>query len=210
MANELAYIPFFVSDFLAAVMGWPTDRVGAYALALFYQVENGGLPNDDGEIGRILHAPSRATGARLWGEIRHKFYRGDDGRWRNARMDEVIAEARRQAAISTNRARAGAAARWGKGANGRHADRMHLAPPEQSTGSAEAMPEHCLDDANQIQIQSTTPPNPPSAKGGVRRKRKPTQAQLDESEQLRKTQEVKRLVHVEGLSRLEAAKRVFG
>lgn len=146
MANELPYCPFFIGDFLVAVTGWPTDRVGAYALALFYQFEKGGIPDDDGERMRIFHAPSRAVARRLWAEIKEKFYLRDGKYW-NPKMEAVRAEAVRQWQDKQTRARNGAKARWGKGANA----------TGNAQASAQAEHEHSLSNANQNHNQKTPP-----------------------------------------------------
>lgn len=196
MSNELPYMPTFIGDFMAAVAGWPPDRVGAYWLALMYQWENGGLPADDArELSAILHTSSRSIARRLWSEIAPKFHKRADGRWWNAKAEAVRIEARRQFATASQRGKKGANARWGKGANAQ----------SNAQAYAQALPEHCLSNANQNQNQ-VQPPKPP-ASGGRRRRRRVSAADLRDQEQADRTREVKRLMQVEGLSRTEAAKR---
>jgi uncharacterized protein YdaU (DUF1376 family) len=207
MSNELAYVPFFVGDFLVAVRYWPPERIGAYTLALFYQVEDGGLPaNDEDAIALILHV-SKSNARRLWGEIKHKFFERD-GLWWNAKMETVLIEARRVNDTNITRARRGALARWGKGANGNTQARGDGKHSAKHLVMLQASLEQSETDANQIQNQIKNPPNPPSTKGGSRRRRRPTAAQEAEAEQLRKTQEVKRLVREEGLTIADASRRV--
>lgn len=160
MPNELPYLPFFVGDFLVTVSTWPSERVGAYVLALFYQWEHGGLPADDErELARILHE-SRPRTRRLWGEFGHKFQKRMDGLWWHARLEKVRVTAREQVAAASNRGRKGATARWGKGAQ---------ADPQ---AMPEHMPEHSLSNANQSKIQTKyTPLSPPAAQGGRPRRR---------------------------------------
>ena len=172
MSNELPYLPFFVSDFLVTVGTWPAERVGAYTLALFYQFEHGGLPvENESEFARILHV-SRPTARRLWAEISYKFHKRADGLWWNQRLEDVRATARRQMEKATTRAQAGAAARWGKGANGAQA-------------RSQAMLEHSSSNAIQLK-ESTTPPQPPSPRGARPSLRKITSQERARAEALRK------------------------
>ena len=177
MSNELAYCPFFVADFLVTVASWPADRVGAYALALFYQFEHGGVPADDEEqLALILHS-SRPVARRLWASIRQKFDRRDDGLYWNARMEEVRAEATAQWLKAHERGVKGASARWGKGALAKRAR-------SNAQANAQASLEQSPSNANQIQNKNQVQnPQPPSAKGARLSARKITKAERDRAEQ---------------------------
>jgi uncharacterized protein YdaU (DUF1376 family) len=197
MPNELAYMPTFISDFLTAVMGWPTDRVGAYWLALCYQWEQGGLPaSDERELAQILHA-SRPTARRLWATIAFKFKPDAKGLWWNAKLEKVRVEARRQAAIASARGKSGAAVRWGKGA--------HVVP-EHSLSNAQALPEQSTSNGNQNQNQ-VHPPNPPLSQGASRRRRRVTE-DSPQAKHLRMSKHVAKLIK-QGYSE-ETARKLAG
>lgn len=174
MSNELDYIPWYVAKFLVAVAFWPPDRVGAYVLALNWQVEHGGIPARNlTELASILHS-SRPKAERLWSEIRHKFVERD-GLWWNLKAEETKASAIVKARTNTNRGKAGAAGRWHKP---RLSDAQALPTHESSNGSKGK--------------ESTSTPQPPAVAGGSRRKRS-TRHVVDPYDQQAKTLELKRL-----------------
>lgn len=203
MSNELPYCPWFVSDILVTVATWPRDRVGAYALALWYQFEHGGIDADNLQtLGLVLHAKSRQDTLKAWDEIRAKFEKRDDGLYWNARLEEVRAEAIREYYAKQARAKAGAAARWGRGNLARSARADATA---RANGDAQASPQAMPTKTK----TSTTPPNPPSAKGG--NPRRPTRRSLktaDPFDQRAKTEEFQRLV-AGGMDRAEAHRKAF-
>lgn len=143
MGNGLPSLPFFTSDFLTAVAAWPTERVGAYCLALFYQWEHGCVPVGDGiALGLILHAsPVRAR--KLWNEIAGKFHvEGDEAR--NVRLEEHRQEVQAMVEASEARGRKGARARW-------HKHRLSTAQAHTQASGKDS-----LSNSNQNQNQNQT------------------------------------------------------
>jgi uncharacterized protein YdaU (DUF1376 family) len=123
---------FYPADFAMGCAFLSTEEVGAYILLLCHQWEHGGLPDDAIALQRLCKCNAPVSAAVL-----AKFVRGEDGRLRNARLEEI------RAAQDTYRERIGAArskaaaARWSKGPK-----------PVQAE---EAAPEP---DANAMQLQS--------------------------------------------------------
>jgi uncharacterized protein YdaU (DUF1376 family) len=188
MSNELDFIPWYVAKFLVAVASWPPDRVGAYVLALNWQVEHGGIPARNlTELASILHT-SRPKAQRLWAEIQHKFIERD-GLWWNEKAETVKADAVTRFRKSSDRGRAGANARWNK-----HSSSDAQAPPKQSVSNSST-----------VQHSTKTPPKPPADAGGSRRRRR-REGDPIAIEQYRKTQELNRLIG-EGVPRPDALRR---
>lgn len=145
MGNGLPSLPFFTSDFLIAVATWPTERVGAYCLALFYQWEHGSLPADDASaLALILHTtPTRAR--KLWSEIASKF-QVVNGLARNLRLEEHRKEVEAKVAKSSDRGTKGARALWHK---------RRLSDAQASAQAVpQAEPKQSVSDGNQNQSQN--------------------------------------------------------
>jgi uncharacterized protein YdaU (DUF1376 family) len=71
------------------------EAQGAYIRLLCYQWDNSGIPGrstsgqpSPKDLAKIFATSSRQA-THLWGEISGKFSRGDDGLWRNARLEKV-------------------------------------------------------------------------------------------------------------------------
>jgi uncharacterized protein YdaU (DUF1376 family) len=138
MGNGLPSLPFFTSDFLVAVAAWPTERVGAYCLALFYQWEHGSLPVDDAAAMALVFHTQPAKARKLWAEIAGKF-QVQDGQARNLRLEEHRQEIEARVAQAKDHGRKGARAKWHK-----HRLSTARALPEQ-------MPEQSPSNSNQNQ-----------------------------------------------------------
>lgn len=152
MASErLAYFNFYPLDFSSddVVECMETEAVGAYMLLLckaWHQKPVGTLPDDDESLARWCRLPLKK-----W--LKHKssitkaFYRGDDGRWHQKKMESEYQKALDAIGKKSQSGAKGAATRWQ-----RHSDAM--APP---------MPNQWQKMANQNQYQLNTPLPP---KGG--------------------------------------------
>lgn len=154
VGNGLPSLPFFTSDFLTAVAAWPTERVGAYCLALFYQWEHGFVPCDDSTaLGFIIHAsPARAR--KLWIEIADKF-QVEHGEARNVRLEEHRIETQAKVNKNKDRSSKGARAMWHKRrlmAAQAHAQAMPKHVPEHSPSNANHNHSH-----NQSTFGANTP-----------------------------------------------------
>jgi len=146
---------FYARAWLASTRGLSYEAKGAFIDALSWQWDNGGLPDDP--RWRQAFFGSRATAARLWGQIVHKFARVD-GRMVNARLEGQRAELR---AFSEHAATA-AAARWSaspcaKGST-EHASGM---PSGMAGADAHGMPDACTPDSR----LQTPNKNKPAAPG---------------------------------------------
>lgn len=101
MAQPPAF-PFYVQDYLTGTTVLSPAERGVYVDCLCYQWEVDGVPGDDvARLARVMRC-TPAEARKLWPAIRDKFERGDDGLYRNARLErerEVKAawqEAKRQ------------------------------------------------------------------------------------------------------------------
>lgn len=86
------WMPLYVADYLADTMHFSAAEHGAYLLLIMHYWANGGLPDDDARLARIVRM-SDAEWAAARAVIRPKF---GDG-WRHARIDGELAESARLA-----------------------------------------------------------------------------------------------------------------
>jgi uncharacterized protein YdaU (DUF1376 family) len=110
---RLPHLPLFVGDFLAATATWSGDERAAYLLLLAVQWSSGPLPASPREIARILGYDPRAF-ARLWRRIGVKFQPVPGG-LANPRLEQHRAKALDIRRANHERAKAAAAARYGRG-----------------------------------------------------------------------------------------------
>jgi uncharacterized protein YdaU (DUF1376 family) len=113
---SLPWMPLYIPDYLADTAHLRADEHGAYLLLIMHYWMNGGLPDDERQLARIVR-----MNAREWRRVRPVvapfFYDG----WRHARIEDELQRVRR-----TREARA-AAGRSGGLAAGR---RLRRARPE--------------------------------------------------------------------------------
>ena len=83
---------FYANDFVTGTSRLTTPEVGGYILLLCEQWDKGSIPGDSLKaLAQIMRCTS--TSARsIWQSIEGKFVRGEDGQWRNARLERVRAE----------------------------------------------------------------------------------------------------------------------
>lgn len=99
---------FYAKEWLAATLSWALDARGAYATLMAYQWDAGSVPGDNHvALGRILGVST--TKAKLvWAVISSKFERGEDGLWRNQRLEQEREKQKaRREALRANGARGG-------------------------------------------------------------------------------------------------------
>lgn len=156
MGNGLPSLPLYTSDLLTAVAAWPTERVGAYCLALFYQWEHGHVPVDDESLALILHAP-KGRARKLWRQIAGKF-EIEHNQARNVRLEEHRKEVEGKVAKSSEHGRKGARAKW-------HQHRLSTARVD-APAVPEQMPEQSPSSSNQNQSQNQNQ-DPPINNGEV-------------------------------------------
>jgi uncharacterized protein YdaU (DUF1376 family) len=119
---------FYADDFLSGTITMTDAEVGLYIRLLCHQWNSGGLPNDPAEI--ELHS----RGGTPLKRVLAKFQVGEDGLFRNARMEEVRAQQNSHREKQSRRGAAGAAARWSDA----------QAMPKQCPSNAQAMLKHDL------------------------------------------------------------------
>lgn len=101
MANSPAF-SFYAKDFLTGAAPLSLAHRGAYITLLAWQWDGGAVPDDAAERARILGC-SRREEAAAWARIVGKFERGDDGLWRNPRLEaERQKQSERRAALAAN------------------------------------------------------------------------------------------------------------
>lgn len=82
--SRCPYFQFFPADFLVGSAAMTCEGRGAYIALLCHAWESDGVPDDP----RVLGALTGATEAAI-NEARAKFYKDDDGKLRNKRMEET-------------------------------------------------------------------------------------------------------------------------
>jgi uncharacterized protein YdaU (DUF1376 family) len=86
--------PLYVQDFLTGTMALSPAERGMYLDCLCYQWEVGGVPGDDLErLARVMRCTTTEA-RRAWPVLASKFVKGDDGLYRNARLEAVRDEKR--------------------------------------------------------------------------------------------------------------------
>lgn len=86
--------PLYVQDFVTGTMALSPAERGMYLDCLCYQWEVGGVPGDDVErLARVMRC-TPAEAKRAWPVLVSKFVKGDDGLYRNARLEAVRDEKR--------------------------------------------------------------------------------------------------------------------
>jgi uncharacterized protein YdaU (DUF1376 family) len=112
MGEPAPAFQFYAADFLMGTLQMTLEARGAYVTLLIHQWDAGFVPGDDlRALGAILGVPPRHASL-LWTTLGHKFTRGTDGRWRNARLELVRAEQAAYRAGQSQKGKASAAKRW--------------------------------------------------------------------------------------------------
>lgn len=84
--------PFYPADWLLGTLTFSLAEDGAYLRLIMHQWNAGSVPGDDlAAVARILRVTEREARP-IWATIAAKFVRGDDGLWRNARVEKQRAE----------------------------------------------------------------------------------------------------------------------
>jgi uncharacterized protein YdaU (DUF1376 family) len=133
------YIPFFGRDFLASTAGWTAEERGHYVTALIVQWEQGSIPDSLERLEIVSPGIGRA-----WEILEPKFPVCQDGRRRNARMEEHRAKAESLKEARAEAGRIGGRSRQANGkqtasktqANGQANDLAKIKPPSPSPSSS--------------------------------------------------------------------------
>lgn len=111
MAQETAYMPLWVGDYLADTQHLSTQEHGIYMLLIMHYWRNGPLPDDKRKVLRISGV-SRYTNCL---PILEEFFTLSEGRWRHKRIDLELQKNQEYRELRAKAGKAGANARWKKG-----------------------------------------------------------------------------------------------
>lgn len=130
------WMPLFIGDYLSDTMHLTTEQHGAYLLTIMAYWKNGGeLP------GATIQAITRLQGD-AWSNAQAvlglMFSIQENGNWRHDRIERELEDAGNKKQGATAKAKAGAAARWGKANKGIDSINENNAP-----SIAQAVPEQC-------------------------------------------------------------------
>lgn len=109
--SKQPFLPLFFGDLLASTAAWDGEERSLYILLLAYQWTSGPLPKDPKRIARMCQYEWKKFQA-LWAVVGAKFVDSDDGLI-NLRLEEHREKSERISKINEERAKAGAAKRWG-------------------------------------------------------------------------------------------------
>jgi uncharacterized protein YdaU (DUF1376 family) len=131
-----AWMPLWIGSYLADTMRLTTKQHGAYLLLLFaYWRNRGPIEDDDDDLASTVKATPKEWRTELRPKI-ERFFDIVDGHWAHGRADRELAKAGQLKQAKTNRAKAGAAARWEK-------ERTARAGCEHAPSNARALPKEC-------------------------------------------------------------------
>ncbi len=84
--------PFYPADWVLGTLTFSLAEDGAYLRLIMHQWHAGSVPGDDLKaLARIMRVSERDAAA-AWRVVSAKFVRGDDGLWRNTRLEKQRAE----------------------------------------------------------------------------------------------------------------------
>lgn len=107
--------PFYPADWLLGTLTFSLAEDGAYLRLVMHQWHAGSVPGDDmTALARILRVPEREARA-VWQAVSVKFTRGDDGQWRNARVEKQRDEKSRYHESQAEKGRRSAQRRFNRG-----------------------------------------------------------------------------------------------
>jgi uncharacterized protein YdaU (DUF1376 family) len=102
---------FYASDFYSGTAEMTTAEVGGYILLLCHQWDRGSVPGDSlKKLAQIMRC-SPATTRSVWTAISAKFPKGEDGEYRNARLERARSSQLAYRLEQGNRGRASAEAK---------------------------------------------------------------------------------------------------
>jgi uncharacterized protein YdaU (DUF1376 family) len=179
-----SFMPLFIGDYLADTMRLTRDQHGGYLLLIMDYWRSGEAPPDDDNI---LATITKSTPAE-WKKLRAilaKFFTIEDGLWKHKRIEIEMQKAAENYASKVERAKAGAAARWGKNA----------------PSNAQASDEQCSSNANHNHTPTEKNPSGSSsdrrAKGNARAPRgaAPPSPQVDWADEYPEWKAFKSSIH---------------
>jgi uncharacterized protein YdaU (DUF1376 family) len=91
--HRLPYYQYYPASFDLSTAEFTLSEVGAYQRLLNHQWANGSIPGDSIKALALILRCTPNTAKSIWKVVGVKFSRGDDGRWRNAKMERVRSDA---------------------------------------------------------------------------------------------------------------------
>jgi uncharacterized protein YdaU (DUF1376 family) len=194
MAKAPPAFQFYVADFMTGTSRFTAADVGGYILLLCEQWHSGSVPGDDLKALALILRCGQKQARAIWTNIRHKFQREESGVWLNARLED---ERQRQSDYRARQSHRGTLSAYKKTAKVQHSG----AKREIISTLVEPTPQP---NGNSSSSSSVRTPSLPPSRG---RRRRVTPQVLADSEHIRKSQEVKRLM-TQGLTFVDASRRV--
>lgn len=105
---SLPYMPLYIADYLADTRRLSTLEHGAYMLLIMEYWRNGGLPDDDRKLARIVGLQESE-----WQEIRNDIAEMFHDGWKHKRIDAELARSGVKHSSAVANGRQGGAAKWG-------------------------------------------------------------------------------------------------
>jgi uncharacterized protein YdaU (DUF1376 family) len=106
------WMPLFIGAYLADTQRLSTEQHGAYLLLIMDYWMNGAPSDDDEELAQITKLQLSS-----WKKMKAKivkFFTLKDGKWHHKRIEQELAGAKENKVKAVGKAKAAAAARWGK------------------------------------------------------------------------------------------------
>jgi uncharacterized protein YdaU (DUF1376 family) len=102
MGERIPAFSFYAKDFISGTVTLSLAERGAYITLLSYQWDHGAVPDDATARQRLLGCTKREADA-VWVTLLSKFRQGEDGLWRNIRLElERNKQISRRSALITN------------------------------------------------------------------------------------------------------------
>lgn len=142
--------PLYVQDYLTGTMSLTPAERGVYVDCLCYQWEVAGVPGDEPARLALVMRCSPADARRFWTVLKSKFVRGDDGLYRNQRLEaERVAKKKWHDSRKEN---------GGKGGR----------PPKPVSIKITTSEPSGSENQNHMVPSSSSSPSEPTAQGGAR------------------------------------------
>lgn len=117
MADSPAF-QFYPADYTIGTKFMTPAERGVYVDCLCHQWDEGAIPGDSiRDLAVVMRCSEREAKA-LWVRVSTKFERGEDGQWRNARLESERAKQMAYRKTQAEKGRKGAGSRWQKDGRG--------------------------------------------------------------------------------------------
>jgi uncharacterized protein YdaU (DUF1376 family) len=152
---------FYPADFSEGSDDLTLAEVGGYIRLLCSQWAKGSVPGDNVQKLAVIMRCTPAAAKAIWAAVREKFTRGDDGLYRNARLERERQKQANYRALQAQRGKASADKRWGNssGNAGSTESVTPVKPSHQPEGQPDGNPKP---DGNSLSLSSSSKiPVPP-------------------------------------------------